>query len=107
MKIKGKFQKKKTKIIQPTNKFYPVLISDGINHGQKIKEKLFYDDEEIFKDSKDKSILKIRLEYKINYKKVLRLMLKSNSLKNLKKVIKKSIKSYRPVNSPNRISKTM
>ena len=69
MKIKGKFQKKKTKIIQPTNKSYPVLISDGINHGQKIKEKLFHDDEEIFRDSKDKSILKTRLEYKINYKK--------------------------------------
>lgn len=107
MKIKGKFQKKKTKIIQPTNKFYPVLISDGINHGQKIKEKLFYDDEEIFRDSKDKSILKIRLEYKINYKKVLGLMLKSNSLENLKKIIKKNIKFYRPVNSPNKISKTM
>ena len=40
MKIKGKFQKK-TKIIQPTNKSYPVLISDGINHGQKLKKNYF------------------------------------------------------------------
>ena len=68
MKIKVKFFKKETKNIQPTNKLYPVSISDGVNHGQKVKEKLFYDDEEILKDNEDKSILKIKLEYRINYK---------------------------------------
>ena len=64
-------------------------ISDGVNHGQKIKEKLFYEDEKILNDNEDKSIMKIRLQYKINYKKVLRLMYKSDSLKNLKNYKKK------------------
>ena len=107
MKIKVKFFRKETKNIKPNNKLYPVSISDGVNHGQKIKEKLFYEDEKILNDNEDKSIMKIRLQYKINYKKVLRLMYKSDSLKNLKKIIKKNIKSYKPVHSPKKISQTM
>ena len=68
MKIKVKFFRKETKNIKPNNKLYPVSISDGVNH-KKIKEKLFYEDEKILNDNEDKSIMKIRLQYKINYKK--------------------------------------
>ena len=50
--------------------------------------------------------MKIRLQYKINYKKVLRLMYKSDSEK-FKKNYKKNIKSYKPVHSPKKISQTM
>ena len=107
MKISVKFRKKITKNTSPTKKFYPVILSKGINHGQKIKEELFFNSEKILKDSEDKSILKIKMNYHLNREKILSSLLNATTINNLKKIIKKNIKSYKPVNSAKKISQTL
>ena len=107
LKIQIKFIKKE-KDLNIKNKILNVLLTKPNSHGQKINEQLFSDDEKIYYDKNDKSIIFTKMpKFDKSLKKYLKKIISQKNLQDIKKVIKQKYKDFKLSSKVISISKTI
>jgi FlaA1/EpsC-like NDP-sugar epimerase len=107
-KIKPSYHSKTNKILRTINKKkYPIYLSSGINHGQKKQEEMIGQTEKIVNDLTCPYFKKTKLYFYKDFTNTLNFILKQNSVQNVKNILRKKFKVYKPVFKPQKISKTI
>ena len=98
LKIKIKFVNDKNQLLKKNSKLN-ILLTKPFTHGQKINEELYSNDEKIFFDDHDKSIVITKLpNIDRTLKEYLKKILAEKNLNGIRKLIKKKYKKF-PSNS--------
>ncbi len=107
LKLKIKFIRNKKKL-NIKNKILNVLLTNPYTHGQKINEQLFSNDEKIYFDKNDKTIIYTKLpNIDKSLKNYFNKLLSKKNLQDIKKVIKQKYKSFDIISKVTSISKTI
>jgi FlaA1/EpsC-like NDP-sugar epimerase len=107
-KIKPLYYSNPKKILGAINlKKYPIFLSSGINHGQKKQEEMIGQTEKIENDVSYSYFKKTKLFFYKDFTNTINFILKQNNVQNVKNILRKKFKVYKPVSKPQKISKTI